>query len=198
MPWFVIYPLGRGFSYGGVGDQYKGSQWIIQNLVDCVAKGGNFMVGVGPDGHGRFSPTAVQQLKEVGQWLAINGEAIYDTRSRAGDLWKEGARISFADPKSEKSDQPQEVDNLPIRFTRRKDERALYAICLAWPGSDLYLETVQVEEISKVTMLGMKTSLRWSKDTRKGMRIEIPLALQDKAKRPCNVAWTFKLEAKAR
>jgi len=43
--WMVIYPLGRTFSYDPDGSQYKGAAWIVANLVDSVAKGGNFMLG---------------------------------------------------------------------------------------------------------------------------------------------------------
>jgi len=64
MPWMVIYPLAHSFSYDPDGSRYKGSEWVIRNLVDSVAKGGNFMVGIGPDGDGRFHPTAVKQLEE--------------------------------------------------------------------------------------------------------------------------------------
>ena len=58
MPWFVIYPLGRSFSYEPDPAQHKGGRWIVRNLVDAVAKGGGFMVGIGPDALGRFHPTA--------------------------------------------------------------------------------------------------------------------------------------------
>src|ERR1035437_73519 len=68
-PWFVIYPLGTSFSYERVAENHKGAAWVVRNLIDSVAKGGNFMVGIGPDGEGRFHPTAVSQLKEVGEWL---------------------------------------------------------------------------------------------------------------------------------
>jgi hypothetical protein len=44
----------------------------VRKLVDPVAKGGNFMVAAGPDGDGRFHPTAVSQLKEVGEWPKVN------------------------------------------------------------------------------------------------------------------------------
>ena len=107
-PWFVIYPLGSSFSYEPVSGNYKGAAWIVRNLVDSVAKGGNFMVGIGPDGEGRFHPTAISQLKEVGEWLKVNGAGIYSTRAREGELWSEGA---------------------DIRFTRTKDKRTIVRIC---------------------------------------------------------------------
>ena len=72
-PWFVIYPLGSSFSYERRAENYKGAAWVVRNLVDTAAKGGNFMDGIGPDGDGHFHPTAVSQLKEVGAWLKING-----------------------------------------------------------------------------------------------------------------------------
>src|SRR5512140_1552039 len=79
MPWFVIYPLGSVFSYDANASRYKGGQWIVKNLVDAVAKGGRFMVGIGPDANGQFHPTAIQQLQQAGAWLKTNGPAIYAT-----------------------------------------------------------------------------------------------------------------------
>lgn len=195
MPWFVIYPLGRGFSYGGADDHYKGSRWVIQNLVDTVAKGGNFMVGIGPDCNGRFSPTAIDQLEEVGQWLKVNGEAIYETRPRPGDLWKEGEEVSFAEPHPEGGEQPRVPgEDGPIRFTRSKDGRALYAICLQWPGPRLRLRTVRARQSAKITLLGANEPLKWHDDNAEELVIEIPGVLQDDVKRPCKVAWAFRIE----
>ena len=59
MPWMVIYPLGRSFSYEPLAEKHKGTQWVIFNLVDIAAKGGNFMVGIGPNGNGQFHPEAL-------------------------------------------------------------------------------------------------------------------------------------------
>ena len=195
MPWFVIYPLGSGFSYGGPDDPYKGSAWVIQNLADTVAKGGNFMVGIGPDRDGRFSPTALSQLEEVGQWLKVNGEAIYGTRPRPGDLWKEGAQVSFAEPSHQAGELPPATgENGPIRFTRSKDGRALYAICLQWPGAALKLQTVRTRKGAKITLLGVKQQLNWHDGHGEGLVIELPSALQNEVKRPCKTAWAFKIE----
>jgi alpha-L-fucosidase len=172
MPWFVIYPLGRGFSYQGPSDQYKGAPWVISNLVDSVAKGGNFMVGVGPDANGRFPSEVVSQLKEAGAWLKVNGEAIYKTRPRDGKLWQEGENI---------------------RFTRTKDNQSVYAIALKWPGDNLTLQSVIPKEGSNIMLLGYPDPLKWSYSAATGLTIELPASLQSAVARPCQTAWAFKI-----
>ena len=100
-PWMVIYPLASGFSYDPDGSHYKGAQWIVRNIVDTAAKGGNFQVGIGPDGTGRFHPTAIEQLKQVGTWLHVCGEGIYATRPREAAYWREGETIRFTRSKGQ-------------------------------------------------------------------------------------------------
>jgi alpha-L-fucosidase len=170
-PWFVIYPLGSSFSYEPVSEKYKGAAWIVRNLVDSVAKGGNFMVGIGPDGNGRFHPTAISQLKEVGEWLKVNGTGIYSTRAREGDLWSEGA---------------------DLRFTRTKDKRTVYAFALKWPGDKLLLRTVRPAKGSTIQMLGMTEPLKWSLSG-DSVEVQIPPGLQDESRRPCRFAWGFRI-----
>lgn len=170
MPWMVIYPLAKGFSYDKADSDYKGSKWIIDNLVDAVSKGGNFMVGIGPDSNGHFHPKAVQQLKEAGRWLKINGEGIYSTRAR--EIWKE-------DP--------------DIRFTTTKDKRYTYAFDLSWPGETLILTTVKPAPGSSIRLLGYPAPLKW--DYANGrLTIHIPASLQEESARPCRSAWAFRIE----
>lgn len=174
VPWFVIYPLGSSFSYDPDPAKYKGGEWIVHNLVDAVAKGGNFMVGIGPDGSGRFAPEAARQLQQTGDWLRVNGEGIYATRPRPGDLWREGDLI---------------------RYTVSKDRSSTYAFALDWPRNSLNLRTVRPEPSSTVTMLGFKTALTWSWDVASGTTIRLPDELQDKSHRPCPWVWGFKIAA---
>jgi len=172
VPWFVIYPLGSSFSYDPVAARYKGARWIVQSLVDAVAKGGNFMVGIGPDGSGRFHPAAYEQLRSVGRWLKTNQEAIYATRAREGALWNEG----------------------PIRFTRSKDQRFVYAITTELHGNTLTLTTIEPRPQSAIFMLGYPEPLEWARDSDHRIHISIPVNLQDASCRPCEFAWTFKIE----
>jgi alpha-L-fucosidase len=170
-PWFVIYPLGSSFSYERPAENYKGAAWVVRNLIDTVAKGGNFMVGIGPNGDGRFHPTAISQLKEVGEWLKVNGGGIYSTRSRDAELWSEGA---------------------DIRFTRTKDKRTIYAFVLKWPGEKLLLRTVRPAAGSVIRMLGTDVSLKWSVISG-GVEVQIPAGMQDEFRRPCRFAWGFQI-----
>ncbi len=173
MPWFVIFPLGTSFSYERDATKHKGGGWIVKTLVDIVAKGGNFMVGIGPDRDGRFHPTAIENLREAGAWLKVNGEAIYATRPRAGELWKEGDAL---------------------RFTRSKDQKTAYAFSLVWPGTSLTLRSLQPKAGSQVFLLGYKTPLPWSYAADTGLTIQLPAELQNEVNRPCKFVYSFKFE----
>ncbi|MCC8113323.1 MAG: alpha-L-fucosidase [Bacteroidales bacterium] len=59
--------------------RFKSPQRIINSLAEIVAKGGSLVLGVGPTPQGLIQPEVVDILKEIGAWLAVNGEAIYGT-----------------------------------------------------------------------------------------------------------------------
>jgi alpha-L-fucosidase len=168
MPWMVIYPLGHSFSYEKWKRGYKGTYWVIKNLIDTNAKGGVFMAGIGPNGTGKFHPEAIKELEAAGEWLKVNGEGIYATRMWSH--WNEG-------------------DN--IRFTQSKDHKYVYAFCLKWPGLVFSSTLIKPKPDSKVYMLGCPEPLNWTQ-TDTGVKVEIPSSLVDK--KPCEYAWGFKFE----
>ncbi|MGN6553181.1 MAG: alpha-L-fucosidase [Verrucomicrobiota bacterium] len=166
MPWMVIYPLGKNFSWEGEARQYKGAKWVVDNLADSVAKGGNFMVGIGPDGNGRFHPTALAQLEEVGAWLKINGEGIFDTCARPGNGWKDGESV---------------------RLTQSKDGKYVYAIVLSRPGARLQLHSVQPVPGSSLVLLGHPDPLPWH-GADGAIEVEFPSTAKDA------LAYTLKIQ----
>ncbi|MAG87816.1 MAG: hypothetical protein CMB97_10715 [Flavobacteriaceae bacterium] len=79
-PWESCLPLGNNWGYVP-NDPFKSSTKVIQNLVEVVAKGGNMLLGVGPQPDGTLPLEVVAKLEEIGVWLNKNGEAIYDTHA---------------------------------------------------------------------------------------------------------------------
>jgi alpha-L-fucosidase len=173
MPWMSICLLGNIFAYDPVAEHYKGTQWVVSRLIDCVAKGGSFMVCIGPDANGKFHPEAVRQLEAVGQWLKTNGEGIYKSRSR--EVWQVG----------------------DIRFTQSKDGKRVYAFVEKFPeGGEIIIPSVTPTKKSKARLLGYDKPLKWSLSVDGGVRVEIPDALQSPENRPCEYAWTFMIDFK--
>lgn len=89
-PWESCMPLGN--DWGWTPDpHYKPAAYIINTLIQITAKGGCFLLGVGPTAQGLIDDEAAARLREIGDWLLLNGEAIYSTRPAPvyndGDIW---------------------------------------------------------------------------------------------------------------
>ena len=125
-------------------------------------------MGIGPDAVGRFHPAAIEQLKQVGTWLRVCGEAIYATRPREAANWREGEAI---------------------RFTRSKRNDTVYCFALVWPGKSLVLHSVIPKLGSKITMFGYPEPMKWKFDSTTGLKIDIPESLDAEDRRPNQYAW---------
>ncbi len=86
-PWETCMPITPSWSYEP-GLEYKSTRQLIHTLADIVAKGGNFLLNVAPTAEGDFEDAAYERLKEIGEWMKINGEAIYN--SHPIEPYKEG------------------------------------------------------------------------------------------------------------
>lgn len=164
--WKVIYPCGTAFSYRP-NDIYKPAEWIVESLIGVTAKGGNFEVGFGPMPNGEWPPEMVERLKYAGDWLRVNGEAIYHTRPRRD--FREGENVWF---------------------TSSKDGRHVYAISMGWPGSTFTTRVVRAVQGSQILMLGVDQALEWRQDG-SALTISIPAALAEH--KPCRQAYAFKI-----
>lgn len=168
-PWETCMPLAGAWSYNA-DDVYKPTRELVHLLVDVVAKGGNLLLNAGADGRGTFHPDAVARLRELGQWLALNGEAIYTTRPIAP--YTQGQ----------------------IRFTRRRTDGVVHAIYLPREGEALPAELTITGLVPRpgeqVRLLGHPDPLAWE-PVDGGLRIRVPPAAV--AAPPCQHAWTFRL-----
>jgi len=78
-PWETCMTLNRHWGYFLDDEEWKPATMCITNLADIVSKGGNYLLNVGPTGEGIIPQGAVDDLKQVGVWMRVNGESIYGT-----------------------------------------------------------------------------------------------------------------------
>jgi alpha-L-fucosidase len=168
-PWESCITATRSWSFT-FHDTYKTGRELINMLVDIVSKGGNLLLNIGPGPDGTWQEDAYDRLQQVGEWMKVNGEAIYGTRPIAP--YKEGK----------------------VCLTSKKDG-AVYAIYLGdqdenIPPSQIQLSTLKPDPHANVTMLGSSEKLKWE-NSGNGIIVEIPDAVRNHA--PCKHAWTIKM-----
>lgn len=162
-------------SWGYIKDHdYKTAEWIICDLIDIVSKNGALLLNIGPKPDGTIPEQEEKILLDIGNWLLVNGEAIYSTRP-----WKvygEGPTKvipgSFADTKRS------EFTGKDIRFTTKGSN--LYAIVLGKPEKDeVIIQSLSSnlrlfnKEIVDVRILGVEEKLQWVRDE-SGLRVKLP------------------------
>ena len=77
VPWELCATMNNHWCYCNFDHEYKSSTMLIRKLVECVSKGGNFILNVGPDARGNMPKESLDILEEIGQWMDKNGESIY-------------------------------------------------------------------------------------------------------------------------
>ena len=78
IPWEACITLNNNWGYAANDDEYKDAEVVIKTLVNCVSKGGNLLLNVGPDAKGNIPEESVKVLKETGKWMDKNGASIYN------------------------------------------------------------------------------------------------------------------------
>ncbi len=73
--------MNETWGYRHYDDEWKSAAQLIRNLTNTAGKGGNFLLNVGPDAKGQFTPETVERLAAIGKWLRVNGESIYGTQA---------------------------------------------------------------------------------------------------------------------
>jgi len=69
------------WGYNAYDDRWKSTEDLLRKLIDIVSKGGNFLLNVGPNQYGIIPEVCQQNLREMGAWLNLNGDAIYGTQA---------------------------------------------------------------------------------------------------------------------
>ncbi|KAG7229126.1 hypothetical protein INR49_013068 [Caranx melampygus] len=150
---------------------YLSIEQLVATLVETVSCGGNLLMNVGPTHDGRIAPIFEERLRQMGQWLKVNGDAIYNTTA-----WR--AQNDSVTPH--------------IWYTCKAQEKAIFATLLEWPsdGSVILHEPVVTQGQTQVVLLGHGT-VQWEPVKPSGLRVLLPQL--SFSQMPCQWAWTLRL-----
>ncbi len=77
--WETCMTMNDTWGYKKDDHHWKSTETLIHNLIDCASKGGNYLLNVGPTDLGVIPDASVSRLAEIGQWMKVNGPAVYGT-----------------------------------------------------------------------------------------------------------------------
>ncbi|TWT36611.1 Alpha-L-fucosidase [Posidoniimonas corsicana] len=163
--WQSCTTFGTSFGYLE-GDRYKSIKGVIHEMIEVVSRNGNFLINIGPRADGTIPEPQMNRLRAMGDWLRINGDAIYGSR-----YWKQNH---------------QAAGNLAFTANGEK----LYAIAMDKPTSQLTINECagwETGAIRSVRLLGSDSVVEWELAP-SGLQITPPKDLGDS-----NYAWVFEV-----
>ena len=142
--WETCRGIGYSFGYNQneTDEHLLSSDELIDMFIDIVSKNGNLLLNVGPRADGSIPENQLKRLTDLGSWMKINSDAIYDTKP-----WKIPSVIL--------------ADATRVRFTQK--ENSLFVFLLDKPKNNtLFLPNISIPKESKVTQFGQKNiPLKW-------------------------------------
>jgi alpha-L-fucosidase len=139
--WETCMTMNDTWGYKKNDGNWKSDADLVRKLVDIASKGGNFLLNVGPTGEGEIPAPSVERLEAMGEWMKVNGRAIYGTQANP-----------FPEPPSWG------------RITRAKNEDGsdrLYLHVFDWPSDGRLVLTGLLSEPRAVQILGQRTRNLW-------------------------------------
>ncbi|WP_405267316.1 alpha-L-fucosidase [Cellulophaga sp. Ld12] len=163
--------------------EYKSTNRLIDFLVDVVSKNGAVLLNITPTAAGEIPFQVQERLLQMGDWLAINGEAIYGTRP--WKIYGEGPAEVVEGHLSEHKNPDNTARD--IRFTTNED--ILYATVLDWPEKEVLIKSLgsQEQKIKSIHLLGSQEIINWKQS-------ETALIIQPSKRKIGDFAFAYKIE----
>jgi alpha-L-fucosidase len=171
------------------GFNYKTPKTVVDMLVDIVSKNGNLMLNFPLPNSGMLDERELQVLSGITDWMAVNNEAIYDTRpwkisGQSGSVAPDSKEVSFNEAKR------RALTSDDVRFTRKGE--TLFAFVMGWPEKQAVIPQLSAKsahapgKIENIELLGRPGKLQWTRDD-SALKITLPDS------KPCEHAVAFRI-----
>jgi alpha-L-fucosidase len=196
-PWEESRGMGVSYGYNRAEDLkiYHTSRDLVFMLVDTVSRGGNLLLDIGPRADGTIPVLMQERLTQIGDWLKINGEAIYRTKPwKVLHQWTAGEvpKVEYNKEFASAYDVTKLIDktsgtqaSIEAFFTSKGDD--LYAILPRWPSDALTINAVN--SAKSVILLGPGKPLKF-RGSKQGLSIKFPNVPEGVGQQP---AWVVKI-----
>ncbi|MEI7534031.1 MAG: alpha-L-fucosidase [Verrucomicrobiae bacterium] len=171
--WETCMTINDTWGYKRDDQHWKSTQTLIRNLCDIASKGGNYLLNVGPDSTGIIPQPEVERLEAVGQWMKVNGEAIYGTSAtcfgeelgkavKAKDGYGSDTMVSSAND---------------WRCTTKAGK--IYIIVFNWPANGTFELSAVKGKVTRAFLLAGQKSVEFHQ-AETGLTLKLPAAAPDK------------------
>ena len=166
--WETCMTMNGTWGYKSYDHNYKTPETLIRNLLDIASKGGNFLLNVGPTDLGEFPQESIDILAKMGQWMKVNGEAVYGTKASPWGLFPWG------------------------RCTKKETKvgTTLYFSVFEWPADGKLVIPGLTNKIISAKLLASEVKLKTSASKDGVLTVSLP------SKAPDQIASVVKIEVK--
>jgi alpha-L-fucosidase len=160
--WETCGTTNNSWGYKAYDDDWKSTPELLYYLIDIASKGGNYLLNIGPDGKGQVPEASARGLREVGDWLQVNGKAIYGT-----SRWKipsEGQEETLLEGTGHRASRGFHRTFNKSEFWFTAIDNKVYAISLVPAPDTVRVQSLKSENgsITSVRLLGNDRTLEWT------------------------------------
>jgi alpha-L-fucosidase len=190
--WETPGTLNNTWGYKSYDLDWKSTRELLFWITEIVSKGGNYLLNVGPTSEGVFPDKTMEQLRDIGKWMDINGESVYGTTKWLVN--HEGPTKLSMKGSGEREKNGFSTDFTSEDFWFSAKDNYIYVTCLKWPDNrKIYIKSLLNQDkesgIKSLQMLGSREKLSWTLDE-EGLNVLLP------KRRPNPNGYVLKVELK--
>ena len=176
--WETPGTLNNTWGYKSYDTDWKSTKELLYWITEITSKGGNYLLNVGPTAEGVFPEESIEQLKTIGEWMAVNGESVYG--SKKWEISHEGPTNLSMKSTDDRQKNGFNKDFSPEDFWFSAKDNVLYVTALKWPENKeafikslTLMQETEMNKIESIQLLGINKRVKWEMKE-DGLKVSLP------------------------